>query len=361
MQEVRTQINRSEACFLLVLPPARLNADELAEAIVDIFPGIPAFGATTAGQITPGGYSTDTLLVISFPKRHFRCASMLINPLNPLGINDISSGARKLASQFPKTAQWNRFALIFADAMSQQEDLLAAVLAVALNDMPVFGGSAGDGLVFEKTQVLHGGRFHTDAAVLLMIETDLNVAGIGFDHFLPSDRRMVVTDAIPEKRLVKELNGSPAAEEYARLVGCSVGDLSHRVFAENPVLVRNNAMYHVRAIHGVEPDGALSFLSAIDDGLMLTLGRGQEVLGSMESELDLRDELGQRPEFILGFDCYLRKLEIDQKNLTEKASSILRTNRVVGFNTFGEQHCGVHVNQTFVGVAFFKQAWNTFL
>ena len=36
----------------------------------------------------------------------------------------------------------------------------------------------------------------------------------------------------------------------------------------------------------------------------------------------------------------------------DQASTLLRQARVVGFNTYGEQHHGMHVNQTFTGVAF---------
>ena len=32
-------------------------------------------------------------------------------------------------------------------------------------------------------------------------------------------------------------------------------------------------------------------------------------------------------------------------------SDILRRNNAVGFNTYGEQFCGVHVNQTLTAVA----------
>ena len=31
-----------------------------------------------------------------------------------------------------------------------------------------------------------------------------------------------------------------------------------------------------------------------------------------------------------------------------------RDHRVAGFNTYGEQHGGLHVNQTFVGLAFLE-------
>ena len=67
----------------------------------------------------------------------------------------------------------------------------------------------------------------------------------------------------------------------------------------------------------------------------------------------MQDVRGQGPDFILGFDCALRMLEIEQKQLRQQVSDILQDRRVLGFNTYGEQQSGVHMNQTFVGVAFF--------
>ncbi len=352
--DLASQIDLREVCFALVLLPEGFDLPVLAKELDRQMPGLPVFGCTTAGQITPRGYETAALQVLAFPKRHFRCASMLVDPLKPLSIKQIAADSRRHAAQFQKTADWNRLALIFADGLSKQEDMLVTALEQGLGDMPVFGGSAGNGLDFRKTFVLHGGAFHTNAALLLLLETDLDFTGLGFDHFLPTEKQMVVTHAIPEERLVLEINGSPAAVEYARQVGVPVDQLSPQVFAENPVLVRNNHNYHVRAIQEAPGAHALSFLSAIDDGLLLTLGRGKEILRTLEAGLDVRGPAGNPPDFILGFDCVLRKLEIEQKQLSGAVSEIFRNRRVLGFNTYGEQHCGVHVNQTFVGVAFFE-------
>lgn len=316
-------------------------------------PDTVVFGCTTAGQITPRGYEDDALLAIAFQRRHFRVASILFEPISPVSIADVVSQTERLVAQFRPTPGRERLALVFADGLSKQEDILMAALEVGLKDIPVFGGSAGDGLRFERTEVLRNGEFHSNAALLLLLETDLAFSGLGFDHFQPTDKRMVVTRAVPEERLVLEINGSPAAEEYARLVEVPVSELSPTIFAENPVLVRNRNLYHVRAIQQIQGKHGLTFLSAIDDGLLLTLGRGKEIIRTLDAGLAVRDK-DEAPDFILGFDCYLRKLEIERKGLDGEASEQFRQHRVIGFNTYGEQHLGVHVNQTFVGVAFFR-------
>ena len=42
---------------------------------------------------------------------------------------------------------------------------------------------------------------------------------------------------------------------------------------------------------------------------------------------------------------------IQRKRLFTPISSLLAANNVVGFNTYGEQHNAMHVNQTLTGVA----------
>ncbi|GAA4219704.1 hypothetical protein GGQ68_003830 [Sagittula marina] len=354
-REAAQGIKTHDTCFVLALIPPGHDTDVLARVFAEVLDSVPVFGCTTAGQITPNGYEADALMLIGFGRDHFRCASTLVAPLKPLSITGISDTMTRANAKFPRTAGWNRLALVFADGLSKQEDLLASVLESVLEDIPVFGGSAADGMVFERTLILHNGRFQDNAALVLLIETDLHFEGLSFDHFLPDGNELVVTEANTEERLVTEINGAPAAKEYARLVGCAVEDLTPQVFAENPMLVCHKQNHYIRAIHGLIDQNTLSFLAAIDDGLVMVLGRGKGVIETLETELDLLDAAGQRPDFILGFDCVLRKLEVDQKQLGDQVSDVFRRRRVLGFNTYGEQHCGLHMNQTFVGVAFYDR------
>ncbi len=354
VQEATRQIVSSETCFVLAFTPQGLDLDVVAQELEVRFAGVPVFGCTTAGQITDQGYRSESLLLMAFSKANFRCTSLLLTPLKPLSITTIAAAAKRHAQQFQHTAGWNRLGLIISDGVSKQEDLLISTLETVLDDLPIFGGSAGDGLEFKNPYVLHQGQLHENAALLLLLETNLQFQGLEFDHFLPADTQLIITDADPEERLVFEINGELAAVEYARLVGCTVEDLSPLIFAENPLLVQHNTNYYVRAINNATDNDALSFLAAIDNGLIMTLGKGQEILETMEAGLSVVDAKGRPPDFVLGFDCVLRKLEIEQKQLVSQASKLFRDHRVFGFNTYGEQNCGVHMNQTFVGVAFFE-------
>jgi hypothetical protein len=354
LREVSAELAGSGASFVFLLLPPRMDLVAFEADLRETFLDTTVFGCTTAGQITPEGYENDTLVALAFPASHFRFSSALFAPFTPVSIEGTAVLADRLAVQFRPTAGWNRLALVFADGLSKQEDVFVAALHAGLREVPVFGGSCGDGQSFKTTHVLHAGRFHTNAALLLLLETDLDFRGIGFDHFQPTEQKLVVTAAIPEERLILEINGTPAAREYARLLGLTPDQLSPIVFAENPVLVRNGSVYHVRAIQQIHESGGLTLFSAIDEGLLLKLGSGKAIIETLKAGLDITGEHGERPDFILGFDCFLRKLEMEHKGLAGAASDVLKSHRVIGFNTYGEQHLGVHVNQTFVGVAFFR-------
>ncbi|WP_044560721.1 FIST C-terminal domain-containing protein, partial [Azospirillum sp. B4] len=119
-----------------------------------------------------------------------------------------------------------------------------------------------------------------------------------------------------------------------------------------PVVVRVGGQYHVRAIQKVNPDNSLTFLCAIDEGLVLTVARGIDMVENLhELFRRLEREIGGRPEAIVGFDCVLRNLETEQRNLKAAVSDLFVAHHVTGFCTYGEQYMSMHVNQTFTGVA----------
>ena len=246
---------------------------------------MPVLGCTSAGQITEDGYTSDALLAAGLSRKPVSlCLDADRRAVPGRVIRHRDGGGRARGGVCPYPG-WTRLALLFTDGLSKQEDLLVSTLETVLPDIPVFGGSAGDGLDFGETFVLQGGRFHTDAALLLLIETSLDVQGFSFDHFQPTAQQLIITGADPEERLVFEINGAPAAREYARLVGCARDALSPQVFAENPILVQHEGSYFVRAVSDATENDALSFMAAIDDGVIMTLGRGKEMIETLRAGL----------------------------------------------------------------------------
>lgn len=327
----------------------------LARAINSRFGKLPVIGCTTAGEIGPLGYLSGTLSGFSLPQEDFTVVSDCIRNLRHFEMGQGQAFAqaltRRLDGLTDNAAFEKRFAFALIDGLSVREEPVARAFQSALGGVRLFGGSAGDELRFGDTWVFHDGVFHRDAALLTLVQTSRPFRLFKTQHFVCDSERLVVTEADPARRVVTEINGLPAAEEYARLVGTDLDHLTPSHFAQSPVVVVIDGTDYVRSIQKVNPDGSLTFFSAIDEGLVLRVARGMDMVDNLRAALEaLAEDVGP-PELIIVCDCILRHLEIESAGLREQVAALLRASHAVGFSTYGEQYQGVHVNQTLTGVA----------
>jgi hypothetical protein len=101
----------------------------------------------------------------------------------------------------------------------------------------------------------------------------------------------------------------------------------------------------------VNDDNSLSFFCAIDEGLVLTLAQGVDILDDLRALFSRLEQQTGIPEAIIGYDCVLRNIELEQRQLKMAVSELFVAHKVIGFCTYGEQYMSMHVNQTFTGVA----------
>ncbi|MEO3413949.1 FIST N-terminal domain-containing protein [Roseovarius sp. CAU 1744] len=355
LRELKSQLGQERFALVVVfISPTHLS-NALADEINASFPDFPVIGCTTAGEIAPDGFADDTIVAVGFPASHFCASVRLVTDAEKEDGAGIAEAVLDQLSEVARAApDWQgEFAFMLNDGMARNEDRMVSLINPALGTVPLFGGSAGDGLSFHETALFAEGTFHKRASVLAIFRTRCRIKVFRFDHFGPTDTRMVVTRADPERRLVSEINAEPAAVEYARMVGKDPGQLSPFVFAASPVMVKVGGKYHVRAIQKVEENGDLRFFSAIDEGLVLTVAEPEDIVTHLEQAMDNLAATHGKPDTIVACECILRKLEIDQIQARRRISSILAENRVVGFHTYGEQFNMLHVNQTFTGVAIY--------
>lgn len=311
-------------------------------------------GCTSAGEISAAGYVEGEIVAIGFSQSHFQTRTILIEDLGSFDPHSvIERMIRNRNHMAQDTGDWvSDFTFLLVDGLSTKEDTLTSQLSVGLGPVAFFGGSAGDGTNFGKTYVLHGGQAHSNAAILIQVRSRCPIEVFKTDHLIPSQKRMVVTGADPARRVVHEINAEPAAREYARVLGKDPEQLTPFTFAAHPVAVQFGDQHHVRAIQRVADNDELVFFSAIDEGVVLTLAEPEDMVTHLEREMAALSA-ERRPEIILACDCILRRLEAQQKQVSQDISRILRDNRVVGFSTYGEQINSMHVNQTLTGVAIY--------
>ncbi|RFC63355.1 hypothetical protein DYI37_09915 [Fulvimarina endophytica] len=323
--------------------------------------------STTAGGIGPFGYLDGCVVFVFFPAESFEALAAVVPAISSSGLEHGTTVAGELYERFERHVRHRHphggeegsvFALTFIDGLSNHEEVVVAAIQRGLPNLPLVGGSAGDGLAFERTRVCLDGRAHEDAAIVCLVWTTVPFAVFKSDHYRPTETRFVVTGCDPERRLVTELNGVDAATEYASLLGLDARNLTPFSFAAYPLAVRVGGEHYCRSIRRVEPDG-LSFFCAMEEGVVLTIAEVGDMVGSLCGELSrVSDEVGGI-DLALGFDCILRRIEAEERQLSRRVADVFRQHNVFGFTTYGEQFSSMHLNQTMTGIAFGPGAGRT--
>ncbi len=354
-QDLAQQLLYSDLGFVLFFCSAEYDLPALSKALEAQFFGVPLVGCTTAGEITPEGYGRGCISAIGFDHRHFSIASVLIDEMERFSLYDAQELVEDLVSDCRGNAlapiKDHSFALTLLDGLSSREEVILATLSAALGSIPHFGGSAGDDNHLTHTHVYYDGQFHNGAAVVVLINTHLDFEVFTTHHLQPSSEKLVVTKVDSDSRRVLEFNAEPAAKEYARLIGCRLDELDMHLFASHPLAVKISDNYYPRAIQQTNPDHSLTFYCAVENGIVLTAMHTTSLLDNVNQLFEgLNQRLGELL-ITIGCDCFLRRLEIDSKGCQDAIEEVFRKQNVIGFNTYGEQCNGMHINQTFTGVA----------
>jgi hypothetical protein len=345
--ELRAQVDQPDQKLIVIFCAPTYDLAALGREIASGF-SAPVVACTAAGLIDAQGLSRGGITALSL-------AGELDVSLFP--IRDVHACAPSVAdiaasiADRPAGAPGERgFGLLLIDGLAKAEERVTAALYQAVGAMPIVGGSAGDHLTFTETHVFVDGAFRTNAAVFAVVHTTHPFHAFKFEHFAPSDRLMVVTRA--EGRVVYELDGEPAADVYARLVGVAREALDATVFSAHPLVLELGGEAFVRSIVQAGVDGGLTLLCAIEDGVVLSVADSSDPRVVARDAFDrVEGVLGGPPVVVIGCDCILRRLEYDAKDIADPVAQLMRERRVFGFSTYGEQFNAMHVNQTFTGVA----------
>ncbi|MBW7057886.1 hypothetical protein KY389_14595, partial [Paracoccus bogoriensis] len=164
--------------LILIFGPRGDDLAALARGLApQLPPGCVLAGCSSAGEIGPEGYASGKVVALGFPARHFRAKAIVLDRLSAIPVAEWMAGLGRMQRDFNADPARSVFGLMLADGLAGQEDVLVSTLDAALPAVPVIGGSAGDGLDFRDTAILAGGQVLRDAAVFLLVETDLAIQG----------------------------------------------------------------------------------------------------------------------------------------------------------------------------------------
>lgn len=352
LEQIASQIFQPNASITALFSSSYFDSQILEAGINRLFIE-PVLGCSTAGEINQSGYSRHSISGFSIASDILKVQLFPIYPIQELDSTSIENfivNIRKALLQ-PTICLMHHFGILIIDGLSIMEEQLAALLGNSFPDISIIGGSSGDDLRLEKSLVYADKKFRNNSAIFCLFSTHLPFRIIKSQHFVSTDKRIVITKADPDKRIVYEINGLPAASEYARIIGVSKEHLCPDIFSRYPLLLSIGGEVHVRSIQKVNNDQSITMFCTIDEGLVLRIGKSGDLAQELEKSFgEAEKEIGPI-QLTIGFDCIHRRLESSTTGLDPVINKIWNKYNVIGFCTYGEQINAVHVNQTFTGIA----------
>jgi hypothetical protein len=352
VSEFQQAVRQPETEAVIFFCSSKYNLDVIGRELAKNF-DCPLIGCTTAGEISTLGYQEGGIVGASLSSKELRVHRHMLSPLSQFPLSEAGKVASAIQENllFVKGFERERmFGFILIDGLSMLEEEIIASLYTCFEGIPIIGGSAGDDLELEKTYIYDDGQFKSDAAVFSVFETTLPFFTFKTQHFQPTDTKIVITGADPKRRIITEINGEPAATEYARVLGLELDEVNPMVFSENPLLLKIGGEWYVRSIQKRNTDNSLSLFSAIEEGLVLTIGKGGDIIRNFMDQMTLFEKEMPQNHFFIFCDCILRQLELKSRGFMGEMNRLLGGCNAIGFSTYGEQFNSIHVNQTLTGV-----------
>jgi len=355
IREIRDRIAQPQMTLAILFIDPALGAEAVQAAVQKHWPDVPIVGATASGHVSSLGLGEATISAVSLAAPDFFVVAGHMDCTEEFDARGVRAGVKRLVAHLDRQAgpcdETNTFAMMFLAYKSMYEERALNTVYGSLGGINLFGGSASRADEQRGCWILQGGSVRRDSIAVALVRTTRPFTIFSTHHFRGTGERLAITGAIPSERLVTEINGEPAADEYARLVGVSTEELRERAYIERPVAVKIGDQYYLRSIVRVNADGTLLFGCALEIGTTLRVVVPESMAANLEGEFARIRGLVGPPDVMITADCAHRRLGLNSDNERNAVSRLLIEQNAVGFGSYGEQFNRTHLNHTLTGVA----------
>ena len=356
--EMVAQLSGLDPTVIIFFASPHHDGLAIARSLRNACRGAQVIGCTTAGEFTERGTLNGGVTGVAFSaKKVARCAARIVRYADTgveHGITDAAAAiAKEIGVKDLRSADPSRYVgIVLMDGLSAREEEVNEILGNIAPMLSFVGGSAGDALEFKSTRVFANGEDTTNGAVLLLIDAAVPFAVGKTCSFEPTQHMFRVTRADVKNRTVYELDGKPVLEAYAKALGLTADKLTSEVFMSHPVGLMIDGEPWIRSPQRVLPDGGLKFFCNIAQGMKIRIMNSTDLVQDAHDAIArAQTALGAPVAGGIAFNCVLRRLEMDAKNLHEPFLESFDGMQVGGFHTYGETWLG-HINQTLTALWF---------
>jgi hypothetical protein len=351
VKDLKAQCTGCKPRAVIFFASSKYDPAELSRQMQAEFPEACVAGCSSAGEIACGRMITESVSAIFLDEEIVgQTASAVVENLHDGKCVSaaFSKMERQLHAPVSSLDMEKYVGLVLIDGVSGAEEALMDKIG-DLTDLLFVGGSAGDDLKFESTQVMVDGKAYTNAAVLLILELKRGFDVIKTQSFGSTGKRLLATKVEEPLRLVAEFDHKPALEAYAQALGVRP-DEAPALFMKHPLGLMVDGDPFVRSPQRVD-DRGIVFYCQIKQGMELEVLEATDIVTHTREAIEARKASGGPISGIIDFQCILRTLQLRGENRCEQYGAIFDGIPAAGFSTYGEAYLG-HMNQTSTMLVF---------
>ena len=198
------------------------------------------------------------------------------------------------------------------------------------------------------------GEISSTGGAVIFMKPNVDFYILKENNFESMDKKLKITKADAEKRIVYEMNGRPAAEAYAKAIGVRKEDLAKH-WALHPLGRKFSNDFYNASPFAIRSSGAIEFYCQVYEGAILEVLQPRDAVVEMEKTIDQFTNHFGELYGVLACNCILRKLQFQQERLFQSMNVRLKQlPNLCGFSSYGEQLNKSQLNQTMLLIGFGK-------
>lgn len=319
--------------------------------------GTRVVGASSGGEIDSSGMHTGSTLLVAL----WGDLDVGVGFARGLSTDALHAGAaamREACAQLgvaPEAVDKRRFVgVVMDDGFQYRKDELLLGAKEVCPSVQLVGGGANDANR-ESALLTVDGRTESDAVFIVLFRTDAPWAVLQTHWYEPTGQTVRVTKADESRRRAIELDGQPAAERYAQLLGVTVDELEFGMpkgFANRPTAQRLGREYFLCSPWKPLPDGSILFAGMLPDTELEIMKLG-DMAGATRRFLQDVPRKVANPSAGLLFHCSGRAWFAHASGRAGELSEAFSIAPwAAGLNVNFEVYRSIHVNTTLTALVF---------
>jgi hypothetical protein len=375
VREVFEKIKQEKMKLIVMFADPRYNHVKLNEVWKKMIPENVAFiGCSSARVIIPTmvrivniitseGFKDGGVTAMSISSDKIEVSVKLIKNIKTNWAENseqaLIEAAKDLSLDYRKIDSSKCLGLLLCDGTVGTEGRILEKLYAMSGLLMVGGGAMGGYNIFTRSVL--PGYVHTkegafkEAAAIALIKSEIPFHLDLITSFVPTPIKLKITKS--EGRIIHQLNGRPATEEYARAIGVSEKELKRGwlpnapLFLFNPLglVIRNKA--YIRSPYDLKGKSIIVAADVKEGEVLYLMKKGDLITSTQKRMEEIKKKLGGISGMVV-FSCAYQEVEARTLKIMDGFFKAINVAPLIGLNSMGEYYGWLAMNQTLTILAF---------